>query len=120
MVDRCLRTLTPNRPRPFPVYQARVSFKPATPPPKSLYLFRLMDITKDGILDLNSLRSLTSLLPASDHDFVLHLLKRHIISARSFKITREKFIEIYEQTVDQDYSQCEELNSVWRYGGEQD
>ena len=108
MTDRCLRTLTPNRPhRPLP------SSKPL-PPPKSLLLFQLMDIGREGELDLNALRSLTSLLPSEDSEQVVKLLKRYIISARSFRISREKFVEMYETWRGQSYSQCEELNSVWR------
>lgn len=121
MTDRCLRALTPNRlqrslypPRPGPS-----SYKPL-PPPKSLYLFQLMDIGQDGVLDLNALRSLTSLLPSTDSQHVVKLLKRYIISARTFQISQSKFVEIYESWTQQSYSQCEELNSVWRAQGQEE
>ena len=120
MTDRCLRALTPNRPqRTLSHPRPRPSSKPL-PPPKSLYLFQLMDIGQDGALDLNALRSLTSLLPLTDSEHVVKLLKRYIISARSFQISREKFVEIYENWTEQSYSQCQELNSVWRAQGQEE
>ena len=79
-----------------------------------------MDIGQDGALDLNALRSLTSLLPLTDSEHVVKLLKRYIISARSFQISREKFVEIYENWTEQSYSQCQELNSVWRAQGQEE
>ena len=120
-MEKCLRALTPNRPQK--VQQVRCprtrSAMRSAPPQLSRAeeLFLEMDTSKQGVLDLNELRALTT--PLISGRAIARMLKHYIVSERSFEITKPRFIQLFEEWSDgsssDSSSNCQdELNSVWR------